>query len=51
MMNYGGNHTGRIKLLKEIVSAIRKEISDKVPIFCRISAIDGLKMVGLFKTH
>ncbi len=40
---YGGSHTGRIKLLKEIVTEIRREISDEIPIFCRISAIDGLK--------
>ena len=41
--NYGGNYKGRIKLLKDIVEAIRKEIPDKTPIFCRISAIDGIK--------
>ncbi len=40
---YGGSHIGRIKLLKEIITEIRKEIPDEVPIFCRISAIDGLK--------
>ena len=41
--DYGGSHNGRIKLLKDVVSAIRNNIDDKFPIFCRISAIDGLK--------
>ena len=41
--NYGRNHKGRIKLLLDIVEAIRKEIPEKTPIFCRISAIDGIK--------
>ncbi len=40
---YGGSYEGRIKLLKDIIIAIRKEIPDKNAIFCRISAIDGLK--------
>ncbi len=40
--NYGGSHNGRIKLLKDVVTAIRNNIADKFPIFCRISAIDGL---------
>ncbi len=39
--DYGGSRSGRIKILKEVVSAIRNNISDKIPIFCRISAIDG----------
>ncbi|MBF96272.1 MAG: NADPH dehydrogenase [Alphaproteobacteria bacterium MarineAlpha9_Bin4] len=41
--NYGGSHDGRIKLLKEIIIAIRKNIPNEFPIFCRISAIDGLE--------
>ena len=40
---YGGSHNARIKLLKDIIIAIRNNISEKFPIFCRISAIDGLK--------
>ena len=40
---YGGNLEGRSKLLKEIIIAVRNNISESVPIFCRISAIDGIK--------
>ena len=32
-----------LNFLLDIVEAIRKEIPDKTPIFCRISAIDGIK--------
>ena len=45
---YGGSYEGRIKLLKNIIIAIRKEVPEELPIFCRISAIDGQKMDGLF---
>ncbi len=41
--DYGGSYEGRIKLLKNIIVAIRKEIPDRLPLFCRISAIDGQK--------
>ena len=41
--DYGGSYEGRIKLLKNIIVEIRKEIPDKIPLFCRISAIDGQK--------
>ena len=41
--SYGGELFGRARLLTEIIIAIRKEISQEIPIFCRISAVDGLK--------
>ena len=41
--SYGGELFGRARLLTEIIVAIRKEISQEIPIFCRISAVDGLK--------
>ena len=41
--DYGGSYEGRIKLLKNIIVEIRKEIPDKITSFCRISAIDGQK--------
>ncbi|MEI6649717.1 MAG: NADH:flavin oxidoreductase/NADH oxidase [Actinomycetes bacterium] len=37
---YGGDFTGRTRLLREIVSAIRSAIPDSVPLFLRISATD-----------
>ena len=40
---YGKNYEGRIRLLKNIIVSIRKEIPDNMPLFCRISAIDGQK--------
>ena len=40
---YGGSLEGRAKMLKEIAISIRNNISDKVPLFCRISAVDGKK--------
>ena len=39
--DYGGSYEGRIKLLKNIITEIRKEVPEELPIFCRISAIDG----------
>ena len=33
----------QVELIKEIVTETRREISDEIPIFCRISANDGLK--------
>ncbi len=41
--SYGGDLFGRARLLTEIIIAIRKEIPQEIPIFCRISAVDGLK--------
>ena len=41
--DYGGSYEGRIKLLKNIITEIRKEVPEELPIFCRISAIDGQK--------
>ena len=38
---FGGDYAGRTKLLKNVIVAIRKVIPDKLPLFCRISAIDG----------
>lgn len=40
---YGGNLEGRSKLLTDIAIAIRNNIPESVPLFCRISAVDGLK--------
>lgn len=37
---YGGNFMNRIKLLMEIVDAVKKEWPDKLPLFVRISATD-----------
>ena len=40
---YGGTLEGRAKMLKDIAISIRNNISDTVPLFCRISAVDGQK--------
>ena len=40
---YGGSLEGRAKILKEIAKAIRNNIPDTTPLFCRISAIDGIQ--------
>ena len=40
---YGGTLEGRAKLLKDIAISIRNNIPDTVPLFCRISAVDGQK--------
>ena len=40
---YGGTLEGRARILKEIIVAIRNNINDKVPLFCRISAVDGIE--------
>ena len=40
---YGGTLEGRAKILKDIAISIRNNISDTVPLFCRISAVDGQK--------
>ncbi len=39
---YGGNIENRSRILVDIIKDIRNQISEKVPLFCRISAIDGL---------
>ena len=38
---YGGDLKRRSKLLIEVVQTVRKAIPKSIPIFCRISAIDG----------
>ncbi len=40
--DFGGSQEGRMRLLKNIIVEIRKVIPDKMPLFCRISAIDGI---------
>ncbi|MAH89268.1 MAG: NADH:flavin oxidoreductase / NADH oxidase [Pelagibacterales bacterium] len=40
---YGGNLEGRAKILKDITVAIRNNIPDTTPLFCRISAVDGIE--------
>ena len=40
---YGGTLEERAKILKDIAVEIRNNISDTVPLFCRISAVDGQK--------
>ncbi len=40
---YGGTLEGRTKILKDITISIRNNIPDTVPLFCRISAVDGQK--------
>jgi len=41
--SYGGDLLGRTRLIIDIIEALRKEISKDVPLFCRISAVDGIK--------
>ncbi len=40
---YGGSLEGRAKLLEKITKEIRNNIPDRIPLFCRISAIDGIE--------
>ena len=40
---YGGTLEGRAKVLKDIAISIRNNIPDSIPLFCRISAVDGQK--------
>ena len=40
---YGGTLEGRAKILREIAISLRNNIPDTVPLFCRISAVDGQK--------
>ncbi len=38
---YGGDRTGRMRLPLEIVEAVRKEMPDSMPLFVRVSSVDG----------
>ena len=40
---YGGDRTGRMRLPLEIVKAVRREMPDSMPLFVRVSAVDGAK--------
>ena len=40
---YGGDIYGRMKLLIKVVDAVRGVIPEDMPLFCRISAVDGLE--------
>jgi 2,4-dienoyl-CoA reductase-like NADH-dependent reductase (Old Yellow Enzyme family) len=38
---FGGDRAGRMRLLLEIVEAVRREMPDSMPLFLRVSAVDG----------
>src|SRR5258705_12365024 len=38
---YGGDRNGRMRLPLEIVEAVRREIPETMPLFVRVSAVDG----------
>ena len=38
---YGGDRAGRMRLPLEIVEAVRKEMPDSMPLFVRVSSVDG----------
>lgn len=38
---YGGDRTGRMRLPLEIAEAVRREMPDTMPLFVRVSAVDG----------
>ena len=38
---YGGDRKGRMKLPLEIVEAVRREMPDSMPLFVRVSSVDG----------
>ena len=40
---YGGDIYGRMRFLLEVVDAIREVIPEDMPLFCRISAVDGFE--------
>ena len=40
---YGGDRKGRMRLPLEIVEAVRREMPDTMPLFVRVSAVDGAK--------
>jgi 2,4-dienoyl-CoA reductase-like NADH-dependent reductase (Old Yellow Enzyme family) len=39
--DYGGDRAGRMRLPLEIVEAVRREMPDTMPLFVRVSAVDG----------
>jgi 2,4-dienoyl-CoA reductase-like NADH-dependent reductase (Old Yellow Enzyme family) len=40
---YGGDRKGRMRLPLEIVEAVRAEMPDSMPLFVRVSAVDGAR--------
>src|SRR5882724_3841061 len=38
---YGGDRNGRMRLPLEIVEAVRRQMPDSMPLFVRVSAVDG----------
>jgi 2,4-dienoyl-CoA reductase-like NADH-dependent reductase (Old Yellow Enzyme family) len=38
---YGGDRAGRMRFLLEVAEAVRADWPEELPLFCRISAIDG----------
>jgi 2,4-dienoyl-CoA reductase-like NADH-dependent reductase (Old Yellow Enzyme family) len=38
---YGGDRAGRMRLPLEIAEAVRREMPDRMPLFVRVSAVDG----------
>src|SRR6266705_1902425 len=38
---YGGDRNGRMRLPLEIVEAVRREMPDTMPLFVRVSSVDG----------
>ena len=40
---YGGDIYGRMKMLLQVVDAVRNTIPEDMPLFCRISAVDGFE--------
>lgn len=38
---YGGDRAGRMRMPLEIVEAVRREMPDTMPLFVRVSAVDG----------
>ena len=40
---YGGDRTGRMRLPLEIVEAVRREMPETMPLFVRVSAVDGTR--------
>jgi 2,4-dienoyl-CoA reductase-like NADH-dependent reductase (Old Yellow Enzyme family) len=40
---YGGDLQGRMRFPLEVAAAVRKEVGDDMPLFFRISAVDGLE--------
>ena len=40
---YGGDRAGRMRLPLDIVEAVRREMPDAMPLFVRVSSVDGTK--------